>query len=183
MKKLLISISFILGLGVSSQASDNTLFPREPYKNPDIIRDIIEYVEQEEIHCIAQNIYFEARSDNLAGKLAVTDVVFNRMNSLNYPDTACGVVYQGKQDSRGNMIRNQCQFSWYCDGKSDKIPNPDSNDSWQLALDLAADMYYNNNWVGLSEGSTHYHATYVKPAWAYKFTLVGRIGQHICYRQ
>ena len=179
MKKLVMSIVVILAFGVSSQDSDNTLLPR----NLETIRDLIEYVEESEVKCLAQNIYFESRSDNLAGKIAVTDVVINRINSTNYPDTACGVVYQGRQDYNGNMIRNKCQFSWYCDGKSDKIPNLDTNDNWQLALDLAADMYYNNNWVGITEGATHYHATYVKPAWAYKLNLVGRIGQHIFYRQ
>ena len=185
MKKIIISFIAIIVLGVSSQASDTTLnnpFPKEPYKEMDRINVLIGQLETDQIYCLAQNIYFESRSDNLAGQIAVTDVVLNRRNSLSYPDTVCDVLYQGKQDSRGNMIRNQCQFSWYCDGKSDNIPNPNTNDAWQLALDLATDMYYNNNWVGITEGSTHYHATYVKPAWAYKFTLVGRIGKHIFYR-
>ena len=104
----------------------------------------------------------------------------NRVEHDNYPDTICEVVYQGRQDSNGNMIRHQCQFSWYCDGKSDKIP---ANDSWWSALDIASDMYFNETWRGLTEGSTHYHANYVTPAWRHSLTLTGRVGVHIFYRQ
>ena len=168
----------ILTLTASTQASDRTLFNTQPD-----IETLIEQINSDEVVCLAKNIYFESRSDNLAGKIAVTDVVLNRVDSTHYPNSACDVVYQGRKDINGNMKRNKCQFSWYCDGKSDKITNPETNDSWQLALDLATDMYYNDMWNGITEGATHYHATYVKPAWAYEITLVGRIGQHIFYRQ
>ena len=136
--------------------------------------------ENKQVICLAKNIYFEARSSSFADQAAVADVVMNRVEHDSFPDTICDVVYQGRQDSNGNMIRHQCQFSWYCDGKSDKIP---ANDSWWSALDIASDMYFNDTWRGLTEGSTHYHANYVTPAWRHSLTLTGRIGEHIFYRQ
>ena len=69
-----------------------------------------------ETYCMALNIYYEARGSSMADQVAVSDVVLNRVRDTRYPNTVCEVVKQGHQDSRGNMIRNRCQFSWYCDG-------------------------------------------------------------------
>lgn len=135
--------------------------------------------KHEESHCLAQNIYFEARGSNFADKVAVADVVINRTRDRRYPSTVCDVVRQGKQDSNGNMIRNACQFSWYCDGKSDETPN---EDAWEEAILIAWNMLEHNRYRGLTEGATHYHATYVNPQWASSLQLVGRIGAHIFYR-
>jgi spore germination cell wall hydrolase CwlJ-like protein len=136
--------------------------------------------ENDQIICLAKNIYFEARGSSFADQVAVADVVMNRVEHDSYPNTICEVIYQGRQDSNGNMIRHQCQFSWYCDGKSDKTSN---NDAWWGAVDIASDMYFNGSWRGLTEGATHYHANYVTPAWRHSLTLTGRIGEHIFYRQ
>lgn len=132
-----------------------------------------------EHYCLALNIYYESRGSNLADQAAVANVVINRTNDRRYPDTICGVVKQGKKDKSGNMIRNQCQFSWYCDGKSD---NPTNIDAWVNAQMIAWNMIENGQFRGLAEGATHYHADYVNPKWAKEFTLVGRIGEHVFYR-
>ena len=130
-------------------------------------------------HCLALNIYFEARGSNLADKAAVADVVINRKKDRRYPDTVCGVVQQSKLDSNGQPKKNQCQFSWYCDGKPDV---PKDMDRWEEAKLIAYQMLMNNRYRGITEGATHYHATYVTPKWASAFQLVGRIGEHIFYR-
>jgi len=135
--------------------------------------------ERPQTWCLAQNIYFEARGSNRADRIAVADVVMNRVNDSRYPSTVCEVVYQGRQDSNGNMKRNQCQFSWYCDGKSD---DPKDLDAWVDAQQIAYNMEQWNDGRGLTEGSTHYHAHYVGPTWARKLQLTGRIGVHIFYR-
>ena len=135
--------------------------------------------KQEEAHCLAQNIYFEARGSNFADKVSVADVVINRTKDRRYPSTICDVVRQGNTDSNGNMIRNQCQFSWYCDGKSDE---PTNQDAWEEAMLIAWNMVEYNRYTGLTEGSTHYHATYVNPYWVKDMQLVGRIGAHVYYR-
>lgn len=132
-----------------------------------------------EHYCLALNIYHEARGSNLADQAAVANVVMNRTKDRRYPNTICGVVQQGKRDAKGIPLKNQCQFSWYCDGKSD---TPVNIDSWVSAQMIAWDMIENGKFRGLTEGATHYHANYVSPKWAKDLTLVGRIGEHIFYR-
>ncbi len=132
-----------------------------------------------QVQCMALNVYYEARGSNLADKAAVADVVLNRVNDSRYPDTVCGVVKQGLQDANGNMLRDKCQFSWYCDGKHDR---PQDADRWVEAQSIAWNIVEENKFRGITEGSTHYHATYVNPRWAKTLQLVGRIGAHIFYR-
>ena len=132
-----------------------------------------------QVECMALNIYYEARGSNLADKAAVADVVLNRVNDTRYPNTVCEVVKQGLQDANGNMRRNKCQFSWYCDGKAD---NPQNQDLYVEAQSIAWNMVEEGKYRGITEGATHYHATYVNPRWAPTLQLVGRIGAHIFYR-
>lgn len=130
-------------------------------------------------HCLALNIYYEARSSNLADMAATSDVVLNRVKDTRYPNTICEVVKQSHNDANGNPIRNKCQFSWYCDGKSDR---PGDKDAWINAQYVAYKMLSEKSYIGISEGATHYHATYVKPSWVKDMQLVGRIGDHVFYR-
>jgi len=135
--------------------------------------------DKPEMWCLAQNIYYESRSSNRADRMAVADVVMNRVNDKRYPNTICDVVKQGKKNADGSMKRNACQFSWYCDGKSDW---PTNMDAWVEAQQIAYNMLVHSDARGITEGATHYHATYVSPEWARDFALVGRIGEHIFYR-
>ena len=118
--------------------------------------------------------------------MAVADVVLNRVQNTRYPDTICKVVHQGKQKPSWKeptvmvMVRNKCQFSWYCDGKSDY---PKDMDAWVEAQQVAYNMMIHKDARGITEGATHYHAKYVDPSWARHFQLIGRIGEHIFYRQ
>jgi len=162
----------------------------------DNYRQYPDLIDSKEANCLALNVYYEARSDNLAGMYAVSDVVLNRVRDDRYPNTICEVVYQGptkeswktKQDPdlpdeerKYNPVRNMCQFSWYCDGKDDI---PDDETGWATAQYVAGSILYANKHRGITEGSTHYHATYVKPRWAHDRGMnhVGRIGTHIFYR-
>lgn len=137
------------------------------------------YFDAEAINCLALNVYYEARSSNLADKAGVADVVLNRALDTRYPNTICEVVKQGKKTSTGAMKRDACQFSWYCDGKAD---NPQDEDRWIEAQMIAWDMVENGQYRGITEGATHYHATYVNPRWASSLQMVGRLGAHIYYR-
>ena len=73
--------------------------------------------------CLAQNIYFESANQSFAGRVAVANVVLNRVEDAQFPDTICGVVYQAEMEEnwKGNLlpVLHRCQFSWYCDGKGD----------------------------------------------------------------
>jgi len=151
---------------------------------PETDRSGIDGFKESERLCLSLNVYHESRSDNLAGRISVADVVLNRVDSKHFPDTICGVVHQAKTrvNWKGNVVpvRGMCHFSWYCDGLSDE---PLEEGAWEDAQ-IVADLALNGGWRGISEGATHYHATYVEPNWINDRGMVpiGRIGQHKFYR-
>jgi len=120
-----------------------------------------------QIYCLAEAIYFESRGSSLADQAAVADVILNRVESSRYPDTICKVVHQYKQ------------FSYYWDGKSDRMLDLDAKASATL---LAVQVAKFGRFRGISEGSLFYHASYINPYWAKAYQLVGTIGQHKYYR-
>jgi len=145
-------------------------------------------------YCLALNMYYETRGSNLADMAAVSDVVLNRVQDARYPNTICEVIYDAIMKERWETkqhkdlpdserkyipVRNQCQFSWYCDGKPDE---PRNIALFNKSLELAYYMTKMKKYRGISEGATHYHATYVSPGWRKDFTRIGRIGSHIFYR-
>lgn len=136
--------------------------------------EAVNQFNSEEIECMALNIYFETHAISMADAMAVSDVVQNRVNSSHFPNTICGVVHDGYKKGR-----RDCQFSWYCDGKAD---NPTNHEAWERSRKYARDFYVHGLYRGLTEGSTHYHANYVKPYWAPTLDRVTRIGSHIFYR-
>lgn len=131
-----------------------------------------------EVRCLQENIYHESRGSNIADQAAVADVVMNRVESNKFPNTVCEVVKQGRY-WKGNPVRNKCQFSWYCDGRSDKMLDTDAAESAYL---LAYQVINYKRFRGITEGADHYHATYVNPYWAKHFNLVGTIGKHVYYK-
>ena len=134
----------------------------------------------ETLVCLALNIYHEAKNQSMIGQIAVAQVVMNRVKDERFPNNVCDVVKQGltyKWDS-SIPIRNQCQFSWYCDGKSD---TPKEKTAWQQAMMVADGVYYGRVY-DLVDGATHYHAYYVNPSWAESKTYIARIDDHIFYR-
>jgi spore germination cell wall hydrolase CwlJ-like protein len=128
--------------------------------------------ESEEIECLAQNIYFEARSESEQGQLAVGHVVMNRVASKNYPNSICSVVKQG-----GERRRYRCQFSWWCDGRSDQ---PMNRKAWQRSLALAKAIYRGSS-SDPTGGALWYHAEYVRPVWSSALVFARKIGQHLFY--
>lgn len=164
MKKLILSVLFLSSFAASAQADMEELYSYETHPAE---------------WCLAQNVYYEARGSSYADQVAVADVVLNRVDDNRYPNTVCDVVQQGKKYVSGAMIPNKCQFSWYCDGKSDW---PTKKDAWFKAQAIAYYMINEDKHRGITEGATHYHATFVKPGWSSTIQLVGRIGAHIYYR-
>lgn len=161
MKKLLTVVSAGLIVVASASSAGMYLGQKEFHVN--------------ELECLALNVYHETRAMSLADAHAVSDVVLNRVESARYPSTICEVVHQGyKKGSRS------CQFSWYCDGKSD---TPKDVDAWERSRKFARDMYLFQMYRGITEGATHYHATYVEPYWAPSLDRVTQIGAHIFYRE
>jgi len=126
-----------------------------------------------DLRCLAQAIYFEARSEPTLGQIAVANVVLNRVKSPHYPDNICGVVYQ-------NHHRHMsCQFTFACDGQSDR---PRKNKHWAKAERIAAQVLDGKKLLRSMRNATHYHATYVSPKWSRTLSKVKRVGRHIFYK-
>jgi spore germination cell wall hydrolase CwlJ-like protein len=133
--------------------------------------------------CLATAIYFEARGEPTLGQIAVGQVIMTRVYDPRYPDNVCDVVKEGYYYSWSpeTPIPDMCQFSFWCDGQPETINDPDA---YLWAEEIAwAILEGPLNLVDLTEGSTHYHAYYVKPAWSEKFTQTVRINDHIFYRR
>lgn len=127
----------------------------------------------QEQECLASGIYFEARGESVKGQAAVAQVILNRVRNPAYPNSVCGVVYQNEDWT------NRCQFSFACDAIEDRV---DDSKRWALAQEVALAVTAGKVWLPEVGSSTHYHATYVRPAWARSMKKVGRIGLHVFYR-
>ena len=123
--------------------------------------------------CLALNVYHEARSEPMIGQYAVANVVLNRVQSTKWPNNICSVVYQGLHKGK-----HKCQFSWYCDGKSDKAHE---EVSWARAL-VVADNVMRGKVPDLTKGATHYHAVYVQPYWSALLKTTVTYGSHKFYK-
>jgi len=140
---------------------------------------------QSEYNCLIEAVYFEAGNQPFVGKLAVAQVIVNRVESDRYPNTICGVVHQGPisewwWDNHGKVvpIKNQCQFSYYCDGKDEEpFEGKSWNDSERSAL-----LVLNGMIKDVTEGATHYHADYVSPWWANKMIRTVTIENHLFFK-
>ena len=131
--------------------------------------------------CMAVNIYHEAGNQSMIGQMAVGQVVLNRVEDSRFPDTVCEVVKEAVTYKNSNKpVRWKCQFTWFCDGKKDE-PNFESK-TWSAALENASILLTKTIVLDITEGATHYHATYVRPAWAKTKTKTTRIDRHIFYR-
>lgn len=129
-------------------------------------------VDKNELQCMSENIYFEAASQSLVGKMAVGHVVLNRIKSGHYPKTVCGVVNQ--------RINDVCQFSWKCEGE--KVRPSETNRAWKQSQQVAYDLLSRpkDELVDITEGATHFHNTKVKPGWKKK--PVAKIDDHLFYK-
>jgi spore germination cell wall hydrolase CwlJ-like protein len=124
---------------------------------------------QQQIDCLAQNIYHEAGFEPEDGKLAVALVTMNRVQDPRYPKDICGVVKQ--------KIKSTCQFTWFCETVKIK-----SEVAYNKALDVALNVYANYDKIqDITQGALFYHADYVNPRWKLKRTTV--IGRHIFYKE
>ncbi len=125
-----------------------------------------------EQRCLAQAVYFEARSEPEEGQAAVAQVVLNRAMSGLYPGSVCGVVFQNQQH------HNACQFSFACEGHALRVSE---GESWTNAVRIAREVTDGATYVSDIGGSTHYHANYVRPFWARSLKKMDVIGHHIFY--
>lgn len=124
------------------------------------------------LQCLTMAIYYEAGNEPLDGERAVAQVILNRVAHPSFPNSVCGVVFQGSERRTG------CQFTFTCDGSLNRRP---ARMQWDRAQQVAAAAL--NGYVFTPIGlATHYHATYVLPYWASSLENVGTIGLHTFYR-
>ena len=123
--------------------------------------------------CLANGIYFEARSESVRGQAAVAQVILNCVRNPAYPNSICGVVYQN------DSWFNRCQFSFACDGRKKRIDDPAA---YKTAQDIAMAVTAGKIFIPEVGSSTHYYAQYVHPGWARTMQKMTKIGLHIFYR-
>ena len=135
--------------------------------------------DEDETHCLALNIYHESRSESRLSQFAVSQVVFNRVESSSWPDSVCGVIRQGHHLG-DHPVRDRCQFSWYCDGRSD---DPVDGKAWRDSVELASWMMTARGYLPqLVHEAVFYHADYVDPHWSRIRKRVLKVDSHIFYR-
>ncbi|MCC1480636.1 cell wall hydrolase [Roseibaca sp. Y0-43] len=140
----------------------------------DWLRRIDLRAPSQEEACLATAIYHEARGETLKGQFAVAEVILNRVASRKFPNTICGVVFQGVKAGR----YGGCQFSFACDRKSDELRNRASADLARRIAQVMADGGHR----GLTSGALYFHTTAVNPSWSRRFTQTTQIGAHLFYR-
>lgn len=121
-----------------------------------------------QIQCMAENVYHEAGNQSQRGMIAVSNVVMNRVQSGRFPSTPCSVIYQ-----RSSRV---CQFSWVCMGRAIR-----DSQLFRRAREVAELVYYGRT-GDVTNGSTFYHATYIRPGWFATLRRTVTIGDHIFYR-
>ncbi len=136
--------------------------PERPHTQPDF---------RQQRECLALAMYWEARGEGRRGMEAVGWTVLNRVESPRFPATPCAVVYEGGE-------RPGCQFSWYCDGKSDR---PRDHDSWRLALQTASDLLASPG-DDPTGGALFFHAAGAGTGWHTTLQRTARVGGHVFYR-
>ncbi len=141
---LLFSTTFVLGVPVNTDA----------YSDYD-----------EELWCLAQNIYHEARGEKETGQLAVATVTLNRVQRGDYPATICEVVWQPRQ------------FSWT---HVRIVHEPLESNSWNRSMNLAESAIDGEVYEPV-RNATHFHAKYVQPYWSIGLEPVSEVGQHLFY--
>ncbi|HEV2746834.1 MAG TPA: cell wall hydrolase [Allosphingosinicella sp.] len=125
------------------------------------------------LDCLTQAVYYEAASESEAGQRAVAQVVLNRVRHPAYPNSVCGVVYQGPMRAGGG-----CQFTFTCDGALARRP---SAVGWSRARRIAAEALAGKVFAPVGH-ATHYHTFAVLPHWASSLAKTAVIGAHIFYR-
>ena len=163
MRYVLTILSLVALMGVSSvNAKENSITAND-----------------DQLSCLALNIYHESRGESIMGQIAVGFVTLNRVASKLYPDTICNVVKQAITRN-GKPILNRCQFSWWCDGRSDK---PHNKEAWMVSQAIANSVLgaYNRDELDITQGSLWYHAAYVNPKWAKNLVQTVRFNDHIFY--
>jgi len=132
--------------------------------------------KERQLQCMADNVYYEAAGESAEGKIAVAQVVMNRVESGDFPKDPCQVIYQ-----RNVFLEKVvCQFSWYCDTATKK--RPVNSELWDESYEAAKMVLMEGFRLPSLKNALYYHADYVNPQWKKK-EEVAKIGRHIFYKK
>ncbi|MBH3431266.1 cell wall hydrolase [Pseudomonas alkylphenolica] len=123
------------------------------------------------ITCMARSIYWESKGGKAPDMEAVASVVMNRLGHEGFPDTVCGVVKQGKETGH-------CQFSWWCDGRSDSVQE---ETRYALAKEIARKAL-NRQLDDRTKGALYFHDRHVSPDWARAYVKTTETGDFLFYK-
>ena len=166
----LVAVVFLVQTITATKFS--SLKEKNGYYSPDVVSI---KTREKQLDCLAINIYREAGYEPFEGKVAVAQVVMNRVKSGDFGNDVCGVVYQK------NVVMDKivCQFSWYCDSVHKTRPvNPAAyKESYEVAKKVLLEDFR----LSVLKDALYYHADYVNPRW--QLDKIGKIGTHIFYRE
>jgi spore germination cell wall hydrolase CwlJ-like protein len=128
-----------------------------------------------DLQCLAENVYFEARGEPLAGQYAVAEVTLNRTHARNFPHSICQVVHESRWDA--SRRRFVADFSW----TELRALSPEDGAAWKQAMAVAS-AAYDDLHAPVVPGALFYHATNIQPGWSKSRRIVATIGNHVFYR-
>jgi len=146
----------------------------------------VDAINVEQAYCLALNVYHEARGESVAGQIAVANVTLNRVAHPKYPNTLCDVVKDATAFRGHNLPEiNQCAFSWYCDGKPDRVYlyrkgqlNKTNAKAFVNAASVSI-LAIESKLPDNTHGATHYYNHHlVSPYWKHYYPVTRVIGQH-----
>ncbi|HYG28125.1 MAG TPA: cell wall hydrolase [Caulobacteraceae bacterium] len=159
---------------VSLLSADPLPTPTGPNEVQPFILKVADQAERRQaVECLADAVYYEAGFEPVEGQRAVAQVILNRVRDRQFPNSVCGVVFQGFQRKTG------CQFSFVCDGSMKRRPPRAHQEAFSK---IVAEQALNGYVVKEVGTATHYHTDYVSPYWAPKLTKITKLGTHIFYR-
>jgi len=123
------------------------------------------------ITCLSRTIYWETKGEGAAGMEAVANVVMNRLGHEGFPNTICEVVRQGSE-------QGACQFSWWCDGRSD---DAEEDKSYAIAKEIARKAL-NRQLTDRTSGALYFHQRKANPSWSAEYIKTVEVGEHVFYK-
>lgn len=175
-----------LSLPPAWQGADLPETPPEPVAEPPLAE--LMRLNLAEYHCLALNIYWEGRNryKEDSALIPIGLVALTRVDDYRWGSSICEVLFEAKKID-DTIVEDACQFSWYCDGKSDDpdLSNPIELAAWEKAKVIARGILMGVLDDPIMKVATHYHAYYANPSWAEheRVVFLGQRGDHLFYRE
>jgi spore germination cell wall hydrolase CwlJ-like protein len=168
-----LSKAEILEQAASAEGGEQSPSPSETITKPEAqaVDPSGEKSLNDAVTCLSRTIYWEAKGEGTVGMEAIANVVMNRLGHEGFPNSVCEIVKQGRQEGA-------CQFSWWCDGRSDDV---EEEDPYGVATDTARKAL-NRELADRTDGALYFHHRRLSPAWASEYIKTAEIGGHIFYK-